>query len=253
MSNPPSLAAAQKARSVLIVEADPEHRKLLHELMQQQGLRCHLLGSAEEMLAHAARLAPDLLLLRLDLPARRGLNACVQLRTRGLDLPVMLLSDSPDELDLVLGLEGGADDYLRLPCSPRELLARVRRLLRRRSGQASGLPVASEHLVRIGREQFFSPGSKCLAQGDRVQLLGSVECAVLTLLTSCAHKVVTREQLRAAMPAPQNGRAPVQLRAVDAAVMRLRRLLEPDPALPRYIHTVRGAGYLFDPGPDPMS
>lgn len=225
-----------------VVEDDPALRQMLTAYLEKQGLAVTAMASAEEMLQRLHRLRPDLVVLDVGLPGLNGLQACQRLRTEGDRLPVILLTARSEEIDRILGLELGADDYLSKPFSARELLARVHAVLRR-AASTPGAPPDKGSSVRIG-EWSFDIASRCLQRGGQLRLLGSVEYALLAELVLNPGVVVSRERLVAASHTRDSSVLP---RAVDAAVMRLRKLLEPDPALPRYLQTVRGQGYMFIP------
>jgi two-component system phosphate regulon response regulator OmpR len=225
-----------------VVEDDPALRDMLAGYLEKQGLAVTAMASAEEMLHRMHRLRPDLIVLDVGLPGLSGLQACQRLRADGDRVPVILLTARSEEIDRILGLELGADDYLGKPFSARELLARVHAVLRRATG-SPGAPPDRASQVRIG-DWTFDIASRCLQRAGELRLLGSVEYALLAELVLNPGVVVSRERLVAASHTRDST---VLLRAVDAAVMRLRKLVEPDPALPRYLQTVRGQGYMFIP------
>jgi two-component system, OmpR family, phosphate regulon response regulator OmpR len=233
---------ATKPYHLFVVEDDPALREMLVSYLEKQGLAVTAMNSAEEMLRRIHRLRPDLVVLDVGLPRMNGLQACQQLRAEGDRVPIILLTARTEEIDRVLGLEMGADDYLGKPFSARELLARVRAVLRR-SGVTPGTPVGGSVPVRIGEYQFIA-ASRSLHRGSEVRVLSTVEYALLAELVLNPGVAVSRERLLAA----SHSRADtLLLRTVDTAVMRLRRLLEPDPSEPRYLQTVRGHGYMFVP------
>jgi two-component system, OmpR family, phosphate regulon response regulator OmpR len=152
-------------------------------------------------------------------------------------------SSRTEEVDRVLGLEMGADDYLGKPFSARELLARIHALLRRATLQPGVPQPGAVGTVTIG-DTVFHPASRSLVQGAEVRVLSTVEYAMLYELVRSPGVPVSRERLLAASHSRSDA---VLMRTVDTAVLRLRRLVEPDPAVPRYIQTVRGLGYMFVP------
>lgn len=169
-----------------------------------------------------------------------GLQACQRWRAEGDSVPVILLGSQAGEIDRIVGLELGADDYLGRPCAPRELLARIHAVLRRARPAADG-PAGQAAPVPIG-DWLFDVHGRSLVRGDERQNLGTVEFALLSELVSNPGTVVSRERLVAAAHGRQDRVLP---RAVDAAVMRLRKRVEPTPARPRHLQTVRGRGYIF--------
>ncbi|MFT3954688.1 MAG: response regulator transcription factor [Piscinibacter sp.] len=230
-------------QQVFVVEDDRELRSVLCDYLEQHGLAASGMASAEEMLARVAVAPPGLVVLDVGLSGMSGLEACRQLRARGHQFPVIMLSGLRDEVDRVVGLELGADDYQCKPFSARELLARIRALLRRAAAAVAANPAAPATPVRIG-DYHFDPRTRSLHCGDEVRQLSSVEHSLLAELCARPGKAVSRERLHAATHPRADG---TLLRAVDAGIMRLRRLLEPDPAEPRFIQTVRGEGYMFVP------
>jgi two-component system, OmpR family, phosphate regulon response regulator OmpR len=231
-----------------VVEDDPALRDMLAQYLEKQGLAVTTMASAEELLRRMHRLRPDLVVMDVGLPGMSGLEACAKLRAEGDRVPIVLLTARSEEIDRVLGLEMGADDYLGKPFSARELLARVRAVLRR-VDVAPGVPRGQAQPVRIG-ELTFMPDSRSLVGAGQVRVLSTVEYALLAELVANPRLPISRERLLGAT----HGRADaVLLRTIDVAVMRLRKLLEPDPAEPRYIQTVRGLGYMFVPYADPQS
>jgi two-component system, OmpR family, phosphate regulon response regulator OmpR len=231
-------------RRVCLVEDDPELRTMLTGYLQGHGLAVQAMTCAEDLLSSLRQTQPDLILLDIGLPGLSGLQACQQLRREGQAMPIILLTAHNDEVDRVVGLEMGADDYVGKPFSARELLARLRAALRR-SQPVVARPELLEQPVRIGHHTFV-PGQRRVWRGQQVRVLSSIEHALLTELTAHPLEVIDRERLLAVSHA---GDEPARPRAVDAAVMRLRRLLEPDPAHPRHLLTVRLQGYMFVPDP----
>jgi two-component system, OmpR family, phosphate regulon response regulator OmpR len=231
-----------KPYHLFVVEDDPALREMLAGYLEKQCLVVTAMVAAEDMLKRINRLRPDLVVLDVGLPGMSGLQACQQLRAEGDRVPIILLTARTEEVDRILGLEMGADDYLGKPFSARELLARVRAVLRR-SASTPGLPVGGSTAVRIG-EHLFMPASRSLHRDGEIRVLSTVEYAMLAELVLNPGVPVSRERLLAASHSRTDT---LLLRTVDTAVMRLRRLLEPDPSEPRYLQTVRGHGYMFVP------
>ena len=171
-----------------------------------------------------------------------GLEACAKLRADGDRIPIILLTARTAEHDRIAGLEAGADDYLGKPFSPRELLARINAVLRRSSSGPSVLALGSGPIC-VG-DYLFEPGSRTLSRGSETRPLNTVEYSLLAELVLNPGIAISRERL-AAVSHLRSER--VLTRTVDTSVMRLRRLIEPDPSAPRYIQTVRGRGYMFVP------
>jgi two-component system phosphate regulon response regulator OmpR len=225
-----------------IVEDDPTLRAMLSDYFAKQGLGLTAMASAEEMFKHIDKQRPDLIFLDIGLPGMSGLDACQRLRSMGDQVAIILLTARTDAVDCIIGLEMGADDYVDKPFSARELLARARAVLRR-GRIVPTTPLGTEKSIRIG-EYTFVPASRSVHRGQEVRVLNMLEFALLTELTTTPGQPVTRERLLAVS---HTGKDAVLLRAVDASIMRLRRMLEPDPSSPRYIQTVRFHGYMFVP------
>ncbi|WP_440532714.1 response regulator [Variovorax sp. YR566] len=227
---------------LFVVEGDVAFRDMLCCYLEEQGVASTPMASAEEMLRRIHRVRPDLIVLNARLPRMSGLDACRRLRADGDKVPIIFLTPRDEEIDRLLGLEMGADDCLSKPFSARELVARVRAVLRR-TAFTPGAPLATGASIPIGA-CVFQVGQRSLDCGGELRVLSTVEYAMLAELATNAGVPISRERLLAV----SHGREQkVSLRAVDAAMVRLRRALEPDPAHPRYIQTVRKHGYVFVP------
>ena len=237
-----------KPYHLFVVEDDPAMRDMLSAYLEKQGMAVTSMPSAEDLMRRIHRLRPDLVVLDVSLPGESGLSACQRLRADGDRVPIILLTARTEEIDRVLGLEMGADDYLGKPFSARELLARIRAVLRRVSS-TPGVPIAFDRDIPIGPYTFV-PATRSLHSTDGVmRVLSTVEYAMLTELVTSPNVPISRERLLSV--SHERGDA-LLTRTVDVAVMRLRKIVEPDPAMPRYIQTVRGHGYMFVPQ-GPMS
>ena len=225
-----------------VIEDDAPLREMLTFNFEKHGFAVTALSSAEEMLERIGRQRPDLLVMDVGLPGMSGLRACQSLRASGDHVPIILLTARSEEVDRVLGLEMGADDYVGKPFSAHELLARVHALLRR-AAITAGAAMGVRKTIRIG-EYAFAPESRSLHRGQEVRVLSAVEYALLAELASNPSTPVSRERLLSVSHPRDDA---VLLRTIDAAIMRLRKILEPDPAAPRYIQTVRSQGYMFVP------
>jgi two-component system phosphate regulon response regulator OmpR len=177
------------------------------------------------------------------LPDADGLDLCRTLRAEGIETPVIMLTAKGDEVDRIVGLEIGADDYLAKPCNPRELAARIRAVMRRRPRIAAGAPQSEQAAVHFGRFHF-DPATRQLCDGDTALKLTSGEFAVLAALVTHPFETLSRERLIALA----RGRDHEAFdRSIDVMVSRLRRYLEDDPRQPRWLQTVWGEGYVFVP------
>jgi len=229
------------ATKLLVVDDDPALRQLLADYLNKQGYDTLLAPDATDLEARIARYSPALLVLDRMLPGGDGADACRRLRERGEDLPVILLTARDETVDRIIGLEAGADDYLGKPFDPRELLARIEAVLRRKSGPSAltkDAPVAFGPFV-------FDPKARTLHRGtEQVRLTGG-EFNLLEALLRNAGKPLSRERLLALARDDEAGER--NDRAIDIAILRLRRAIEDDPKQPKWIQTVWGIGYRFAP------
>jgi two-component system, OmpR family, phosphate regulon response regulator OmpR len=227
---------------LLYIVQSPESSRPLGDYLQKNGFRQVSMAGAEDLFRLKQEKRPDLVLMDVDLPGLSGLEACRRLRNEGDHVPVVLVAAVPDESDHVLGLELGADDYLDRPLSSREMLARVRAILRR--GRLATPPAdAARPSIQVGSFRFDT-SSRSLHRGSEVRVLSPVEHSMLAELARLPSVPVSRERLLEVSRESADG---TLLRAVDASIMRLRRIVEPDPARPRLIRTVRHQGYMFVP------
>ena len=230
---------------LLVVDDDREIRTLLSQFLTRHGFRVTGAKDGVEMMRTLDSARVDLIVLDLMMPGEDGLSLCRRLRAapETAQTPVIMLTAMGEETDRIVGLEMGADDYLAKPFSPRELLARVKAVLRR----ASGPPVAGG---AVGKTLGFEGWTLDLAKrelrspdGVLVQLSAG-EYDLLVAFVEHPQRVLTRDQLLDLA----RGRSAVPFdRSIDVPVSRLRRKIEPDPADPTMIKTVRGGGYLFTP------
>lgn len=230
------------AHHVHLVDADAAARGAIARYLEGHGIAVTAMDSAADLLRRMHRQRPDAVIMDVALPGLSGLQACRQLRGEGDRVPLILLTERNEEVDRVLALEMGADDVLGKPCPQRELLARLHALLRR-ANVPPGLPQLAQAAVDIGALRF-DLASRSLIRGRRVHVLSTVEYAVLAELVANPGVAISRERLLAASHGRSDGLLP---RAIDVAVMRLRKRVEPDPAQPRFLQTLRGHGYMFVP------
>jgi DNA-binding response OmpR family regulator len=239
---PPGAAAT--APHVLVVDDDPDIRALLQDYLTRNDLRVTALASGHAMLEVIATEAIDLVLLDVRLPGENGMLLAQALRERA-SVPIVLLTGNGDEADRVMGLELGADDYVTKPFSPRELLARIRAVLRRYKAP-SDLPARDpkRRAYRFAGWELNLRTRKLLAPDGRRLDLSNNEFSLLTAFCGSAQRVLSRDQL---MSLSRLHEAEVYDRTVDVQIVRLRRKIEADPARPQLIVTERGAGYVFAP------
>jgi len=222
------------AAHVLLIEDDSRLAEMVSEYLGQAGFRVASAGSGEEGLARFAREPFDALVLDLALPGIDGLEVCRKLRASS-DVPVLMLTARGDAMDRVVGLEIGADDYLPKPFEPRELLARLRAILRRRGGAPRG------DVLHFGRVEI-DRGARVVRVDGAEKVLTSHQFALLVALAENAGRVMSRDALMDALRGE-----PLEAfdRSIDVHVSRIRQAIEDDPRNPRRIVTVRGAGYVF--------
>ncbi|OPL11040.1 MAG: hypothetical protein AVO34_02775 [Firmicutes bacterium ML8_F2] len=234
----------RKQRFILIVEDEEDIVRLLTFHLEKEGFRTYSVGSGPAALDYALQNIPDLIILDIMLPEMDGLEVCRRLRSSPLTavVPILILSARREELDKVLGLELGADDYMVKPFSIRELVARVRAMLRRLDQNRMSEEVTPElKPIRIG-PIVLNPERYEVTVKNEQQALTHKEFILLQLLMANAGKVLTRETLLDKIWGYETG---VDTRTVDVHIRSLRRKLEEDPSRPCYIETVRGVGYRF--------
>jgi DNA-binding response OmpR family regulator len=227
---------------ILVVDDDAQIRGLLQEYLSGNGLRVSAAASGREMSVLLESEAIDLVILDLRLADEDGMVIARALRER-LAIPVVMLTGVHEEADRVMGLELGADDYVTKPFSPRELLARIRTVLRR-TKEASSAPVRRREIraYRFGDFELNLRTRRLKRLDGRDVSLTNGEVNLLAALLAAPERVLTRDQLLEASRMFDNE---VYDRAIDIQVLRLRRKIERDPAQPRYIVTERGVGYMF--------
>ncbi len=246
---------------ILLIEDDAEIRELVTALLQREGWRVAAAADAAEADALRAKEPPAAVVLDVMLPGEDGLSICRRLRSEGdnpFALPILMLTAKGEDVDRIIGLEIGADDYLPKPFTPRELVARLKALLRRAAAArlataqaveraAAGAPTAK---LRLG-ELTVDLGARSVTGGDAAEIpLTSGEFDLLAALLAAPGRALSRDHLldrvygRSATPFD---------RAVDMLVSRLRRKIEPDPENPSFVKTVRNAGYVLAVRPEQIS
>lgn len=229
-------------RRILVVDDDQRLRELLFRYLAEQGFFVRVVENAEAMDKRLAREAFDLIVLDLMLPGEDGLSICRRLRASEPQQAILMLTAKGDEIDRIVGLEMGADDYLPKPFNPRELVARIQAVLRRRN-LVPGAPAAENRLIVFGKVEV-DLATRILKRDGEPQSLTTGEFAVLKVLLEHPRQPLSRDRLMSLA----RGREPGPFdRAIDVQVSRLRKLIEPDPATPRYLQTVWGFGYVFIP------
>jgi two-component system alkaline phosphatase synthesis response regulator PhoP len=227
---------------ILVVEDEQHLAEGIGENLQQEGYAVEIVGDGESALARWRSGGIDLLILDVMLPRRDGFSVCKAIRDEGGRLPILFLTAKTSDDDRVYGLEMGGDDYLGKPFNLRELLLRVHGMLRRQAWYGQALPAGpatriGDVTVDFGKAEVIDP------DGER-NSLAEKEALILRLLVERAGQVVSRDEI---LERVWGYEVSPSTRAVEHMVVRLRKLIEPDPERPRYLHTVRGLGYRFSP------
>lgn len=226
-------------KRILIIEDDKDIVELVRYNLEKDGFQVLATGDGTTGLAQLRKSLPDLLILDLMLPKLSGLEVCKEVRRDGTlsRLPILMLTARGEEADRIVGLELGADDYVTKPFSPRELVARIKALLRRVEAPAGG-----EKPIDVGQLRI-DPAAYRVTRGGKSVPLSTLEFRLLYYLAARPNKVFSRDQLLDAVWGTERFVTP---RSVDVYVRRLREKIEPDPQHPAYVKTIRGAGYLFE-------
>lgn len=229
---------------IVIVDDDARIRDLLRRFLAQEGYDVLLAEDARALQRITQRETVDLLVLDVMLPGEDGLSICRRLRQAGDKTPIIMLTAKGEDVDRILGLEIGADDYLGKPFNPRELLARIHAVLRRRPViEAPGAPTAEQEVMRFGEFSFDLAARQLSRNGQDIPLTTG-EFAMLKALVRHPRQSLSRDKL--AQLARGRDFEPFD-RSLDVQISRLRKLIEVDPANPRIIQTVWGVGYVFVP------
>ncbi len=221
---------------ILIIEDEPDLLRGLSLNLKAEGYCVLTADRGDSGLEQAMREQPELVLLDIMLPGMNGLDVCRALRGKGFEAPIIMLTARAEEVDRVVGLEIGADDYVTKPFGIRELLARIRVRLRRHAPPANG-----DTIVRFGEIEIHFDRHEALRRGQHVDLTGK-EFEVLRLLVRHRGEIVTRDRL---LDEVWGYETYPTTRTVDNHILRLRQKLEDDPADPRFILSVYGEGYKF--------
>jgi len=233
----------EQQSKILVVDDDLRLRNLLERYLREQGFYVRTVSDSDHMNRLMERENYNLMVLDLMLPGEDGLTICKRLRSEGSKIPIIMLTAKGDEVDRIIGLELGADDYLAKPFNPRELLARVKAVLRREVKNIPGAPSAEEKNVEFGGFKLNLATREMSKNGEAISLT-SGEFAVLKALVTNPRKPLSRDKL---MNLARGRDYSALERSIDVQVSRLRRLVELDATNPRYIQTVWGVGYVFVP------
>jgi two-component system phosphate regulon response regulator OmpR len=226
-----------------MVDDDLRMRELLQRYLGEQGFTVKAVSDSTEMDAVLAHETADVMVLDLMLPGEDGLAICRRLRATGNTMPIIMLTARGDEIDRIIGLEMGADDYLPKPFNPRELLARINAVMRRQVLMPPSAPASESENITFG-EFTFDPSTRSLSRDGQAVPITSGEFALLKVFVDHPRQPLSRDRL---MQLARGRELDVFDRSIDVQVSRLRRLIEPDPAHPRYLQTMWGFGYVFVP------
>ena len=239
MSTSPS-----RTDKIIVVDDDARIRDLLRRYLTQEGFEVSIAEDGKALNRLLLRESADLIVLDLMMPGEDGLSICRRLRAADDRTPIIMLTAKGEDVDRIIGLEVGADDYLGKPFNPRELLARIHAVLRRRpQPEAPGAPSSENEVVNFG-PFCLDLGTRVLLKNNEEQPLTTGEFAMLKALVRHPRQPLSREKL--ALLARGREFEPFD-RSLDVQVSRLRKLVEEDAANPRYIQTVWGVGYVFVP------
>ncbi len=223
------------AERILIIDDDARLAAMVSDYLAAAGFTVERRLTGQEGLAAVTRTAPDAVILDLMLPDLDGFEVCRRLRA-GSDVPILMLTARGEDTDRIVGLELGADDYLAKPFNPRELLARIRAILRRRSG-----PRPDANALRFGRLSI-DRGARAVRVDGEAKVLTSYQFDLLVALAENAGRVLNRDRL---LDLVKGEELEAFDRSIDVHVSRIRAAIEDDPKHPRRIITVRGSGYVF--------
>jgi two-component system, OmpR family, phosphate regulon response regulator OmpR len=240
---------AETKTRIIVVDDDARLRELLNRYLSEQGFAVRAVADGNDMNRWLARERYDLMILDLMLPGEDGLSICRRLRALGEKLPIIMLTAKGDDVDRIVGLEIGADDYVSKPFNPRELVARIQAVLRRApAAQPPGAPSADQQVVTFG-DFKLNLATRTLTRGTENVPLTTGEFALLKVLVQHPRSPLSRDKLMELARGREFGAFD---RSIDVQISRLRKLVEADPAKPAFIQTVWGFGYVFIPDGGPQ-
>jgi len=231
-------ATEDSHKLIAIVEDDPDVAKIIEQVLADFGFRTAWCRSASDLLRRLRSLAPDLCIIDLGLPDMDGIEVMQRVRSQS-SCGIMILTGRAHVSDRVMGLELGADDYVLKPFEPRELVARVRSILRRRETGADSAGQNARQIAEFASWRFNTSNNSLIAPSGEEHVLSTAEADLLRIFVSSPNRILQREQLMGSRDVSPTDRS------IDVRISRLRRKLEPDANSPAFIKTVYGAGYLF--------
>jgi len=237
------------APKILVVDDDVRLRDLLTRYLTEQGFQVSALADARDIDKKLQRDPPHLIVLDLMLPGEDGLAVCRRLRGAGETVPIIMLTAKGEDVDRIVGLEMGADDYLGKPFNPRELVARINAVLRRQTERLALAAPAAEGTMAFG-PFLLDLAARTLHGGPEPIRLTTGEFSLVRVFAQHPRQPLAREKL---MLLARGRDHDVFDRAIDVQVSRLRKLIEPDPANPRYLQTVWGFGYVYVPADEALA
>ncbi len=233
---------------IIVVDDEAPAREMVGDYLKMHGFTVTLCDGGKSLRGEIETKVPDLVVLDLNMPEEDGLSIIRDLKSRT-NVPVIMLTATASPIDRVVGLELGADDYIAKPCELRELMARIRSVLRRsvaslKAAEAAPTTNSKDHLVRFGTKWLDLEAQALRDEEGNEHPLTASEFGLLKVFAANPKRVLSRERLLELANARD---AEAFDRAVDLRIMRIRRKIEPDPAKPAVIRTIRGGGYLFSP------
>lgn len=230
-------------KRILVIDDDARLRALLQRFLEEEGFVVRVCHDGKQMDKLLQRELFSLIVLDLMLPDEDGISICTRLRADGVDIPIIMLTAKGGDSDRISGLEAGADDYLPKPFNPKELLARIKAVLRRQNRELPGAPSHKLEIVEFG-SWTLDLSTRTLKRDGEAVTLTTGEFSVLKALVQHPREPLTRDKLMNLARGREWG---AMERSIDVQVSRLRRLIEDNPSQARYIQTVWGVGYVFVP------
>lgn len=233
-----------QTKNLMVIDDDPKLRELLVRYLTEQGFHVDAFADGSQLARRLQHGRPDLLILDLMLPEEDGLSIVRRLRGQNDLLPIIMLTAKGDDIDRIIGLEMGADDYLPKPFNPRELVARIQSVLRRQAAQPAGIaPLNPQERFEFGN-MILDVATRSLTRDGEPVSMTNAEFALLRVLAAHARQPLSRERL---LELARGREYDAFDRSIDVQISRLRKLVEADPAHPQIIQTVWGFGYVFVP------